>query len=298
MITLQIIITIILIVSSFTATNLIDKFIVSKKAKNNYAYTVVSVSVFFAESIILSLFITWKGITIQDLTIPFITGLMSGFFYIAYFYTLKHEEASQIIPLMNLQPVGLTLIHVFIIGTIFTRYQLFGIIVAVLGVIILESHKTVLSFFKSKATLLGMGYGLLVAIPMAMNESASNSMPFLNMQMPFATGALITASILLIKKDVRATIKEHYKLLPYTIISELTTITGNISIWYGFTLIASPILMGIDTIQPLVLFGITTLLSKYYPHIIKEDNTRKTLIRKFMGTILVVIGCAVLVYTL
>ncbi|MBI5065866.1 EamA family transporter [Candidatus Woesearchaeota archaeon] len=298
MIKVQLLIAIIISLFAWTGGNIIDKFILSKKNTNSYTYTVTSVSILFIESIIISLFLNWNGITLAALTLPFISGILSAVSFIAYYYLLKQEEASQILPLLYLTPIGLILIHVFFFESSFTYSQIFGIIAAVLGTIILESHKTIKELFAQKTTIIGIVYGLLISIPIVMNESASHMMPYWNIQLPFATGVIITVSLLLFRKDVRKTLLKHYKLYPYTIVSEALGMTGNLAFWYALAFITSPLLAAIGNIQPLIIFGFTTLISIYYPHIIKEDLHRKTLLRKFIGIALIVVGTAVIAYTI
>ncbi|MBI4139689.1 DMT family transporter [Candidatus Woesearchaeota archaeon] len=298
MISQELLFVIILTTLAYTSVYIIDKFIVSKKASNVYAYTVVSVSIFWIESIILAFFLNWTGITLLQLWKPFIAGIISGAFYITYFYILNKDEASHAVPLMYLSPIGLTLIHFLFLKSSFTIYQLLGIGGATLGVIILESRHTIKQFFHSKTTLFGIGYGLLVGIPIAINEAASQEIFFWNIQPIFATGSIISVSILLIRKDVRMSILKHYKLVKYTVISEALTITGNIAFWYGITLIGAPLLSGISQITPLILFTTTTVISRYYPHIIEEDQQRTTLLRKTIAITLIVLGTGMIVYAL
>ncbi len=282
---------------SYVIAYLIDKFILSKKATNSYAYTIVSVSIYWVETLILSLFLSWNEFPFQYSWIPFTAGLISGLFYIAYFWLLNKEEASAIVPLMYLTPIGLLMIHYVLFNTTFTSIQLAGIVGAILGVIVLESKHTLKQFLHSKATLLGIAYGILVAIPIAINESATKTLPYWNMQIFFSTGALITVLLLLFRKDVRKTLFQHYKLFKYTIIAEAATVIGHASLWYGFTLVTSPLFEGMGQIIPLILFATTTIISRYYPHIITEDQTRTTLIRKALAITLIVAGTGMLVYT-
>lgn len=295
---LQIFFVIIISILAYASVFVIDKFIVSKKATNNYAYTIVSLTVFWLESVILALFLNWTGIGISELAKPFLAGLMSGVFYIIYFYILNKEEASQIVPLLYLTPIGLTLIHTILLGTSFTIQQLLGIILATIGIVVLESKFTINQFFESKATLLGIAYGLFSAIPIAINELAVREIPAWNIQPIFATGALISASVLLFRKDVRTSLFEHFKIIKYTAVSEALTATGNIAFWHGLMFLTSPILTGINQLTPLILFIIIIFISRYFPKIIKEDQHQSTLIRKTLGITLTIVGTGLLLYTL
>jgi hypothetical protein len=76
---------------------------------------------------------------------------------------------------------------------------------------------------------------------------------------------------------------------------EIISIIGNGSIHYG-AIIAPVGLIALTSegIQPFFLLAIGTILSKFYPHLIKEDIQRKKILIKISASILMVLGLWVL----
>ena len=83
-------------------------------------------------------------------------------------------------------------------------------------------------------------------------------------------------------------------ILAINIISELMSVAGNILT--NFALLLAPVSMVflVNSFQPALVFMLGAIGTKFYPHIIEEDLSRKKLFIKIFSLSLIILGSAVL----
>ena len=84
------------------------------------------------------------------------------------------------------------------------------------------------------------------------------------------------------------------KIFIVNIVTEFLTISGNLVT--NFALLLAPVAMVylVGSFQPAIVLLLTIIGTKFLPHIIKEDISRKALIPKFIAILLMTIGSAIL----
>ena len=88
--------------------------------------------------------------------------------------------------------------------------------------------------------------------------------------------------------------KGGLKIFILNTVTELFTISGNLVT--NFALLLAPVTMVylIGSLQPAIVLFLTILSTKFFPHIIKENLSKRVLIPKILAILLMIIGSAVL----
>ncbi len=84
------------------------------------------------------------------------------------------------------------------------------------------------------------------------------------------------------------------KIFWVNIVSELMTVAGNLL--SNFALVLAPVAMVflVGSFQPAIVLVLTVMGTKFFPHIVKEEMSRKTLIYKILAIATIVGGSALL----
>lgn len=236
-----------------------------------------------------------------DKILLLIAGLLTVIWIILYLYALEIEEISTIVPYFLLVPVfGYILGYIFL-GESLNTNQIFGSIIIFLGLILLSinwgaekrhiKHKVII--YMVFACLIVAVSGILFKyVTIEGNFWVSSFWEYLGLGI---TGIFI---FIFIPKHRKEFLYMHntggYKIFLVNTISELMTISGNLLT--NFALLLAPVTMVylVGSFQPAIVLFLTILGTKFFPHIIKEDLSKKILLPKTIGIAVMLIGTLIL----
>ena len=287
--------------------NVADNFLVanySEKEKEHSSGGLVLFSGLIGIIIMAIIWIFTKGIfdiSSFDKLLLSLTGILTIAWILLYLFTLEIEETSSIVPWFLTIPIFGFILGYFFLGETLNTNQMIGSFVVLLGLsFIVIDFSGEKKKIKKKPIFYMLFVCLLVAISGVIfkyvtvegNFWVSSFWEYFGLS---TTGLLIY----LFSPKYRAQFmhmnrKGGVKIFILNTVTELFTISGNLVT--NFALLLAPVTMVylVGSLQPAIVLFLTILCTKFFPHIVKENLSKKVLIPKMLAILLMIIGSAIL----
>lgn len=241
------------------------------------------------------------SVSFFDISLLLLTGVFTIVWIVLYLFTLEIEEISNIVPWFLAVPVFGYILGYLFLGENLSTNQFIGSGIILLGVFLTSIDwkgekrkvKKKLILYMLVATLIIALSGIIFKyVTIENNFWVSSFWEYIGLGL---SGLLIY----LISPKYRN--EFHFmnrsggkKIFLLNIASELLTISGNLLT--NFALLLAPVAMVylVGSFQPAIVLFLTIVGTKFLPHLIKEDISRKVLIPKIIAIILITIGSAIL----
>lgn len=281
----------------WASSNFVDKYILGKYTKGIFDFVFFSTItswVFFAA---IFLFAGTPEINIYSL-IPIATGMILIYSYGFYGKALELGDTSSLVILFKLIPVVTVILAFAFLGQTLSSNELLGFVIVLVGA-------TIVSFEKSKGIFI-KGFGMiLIAILMwsvmtLFIDYGLTKMSFWDYFMLDNLGSALAGLTMFIIPSIRKQVIEGIKTATtkkYIWFSwnNVLDFFGQMSIKKALAIAPSAglvtVVMQVQSFYA-ILFGI--LLTLFIPHIIKEDISASTLIKKFVGAVIMFSGVYIL----
>lgn len=283
--------------------NIIDDFLVSKyseKEKERSSGGLVLFSSLIGLAIAFFILFFKNGIfniSNLDKILLFVNGGLTITWIILYLYALEIEEVSNVVPWFLMVPVFGYVLGYFFLGETLTINQMIGS-----GVIVFGSFLISLDYSnrKNKIKIKPVIYMLGACIALAVSGFIFK---FVTIDGDFwvssfweylGLGFLGLLLYLFVPKYRNEFLymnkKGGKKIFLVNIFSEIMSVSGNLLT--NFALLLAPISMVflVGTFQPAIVLILAFLGTKFLPHIIKENISRKVMIPKIFSIIIMIIG--------
>lgn len=287
--------------------NIADHYLISKysqREKERSSGGLVIFSSFIGLFIASFILVFSRGIfdiPSTDKLLLLLAGVLTIVWIILYLYTLEIEEVSRVVPWFLTVPVfGYILGYIFL-GETLTQNQILGSIVIFFGLILISINFSGEKRSLKKKPVIYMAFACLIIaisgvifkyVTIEGNFWASSFWEYLGLGM---AGLFIYSFIPKHRNEF------HYmnrlggrKIFLVNVFSELASISGNMLT--NFALLLAPVTMVflVGTFQPAIVLVLTVLGTKFFPHIVTENISRKALVPKILAIILMVIGSTIL----
>lgn len=290
----------------WSLTNIIDKHLTHRHASDGNVWGIVILSCFFP-AILLPIAANYTDINIPNTNwteaslLMFSGGLMVAWIYF-YLKALTEEDTSIVMTLLVLAPLFSLLFGNIILKELPTSIQLIGGAFIVLGSLVV-SYEYTEGTFNKKLIL----YALLASIVMGLMHSLFKfstlegdfwlSMFWRSMGMVLV-GMVLCFSISSIRNTFYHFMSNYLKSgLSLNATNESLTLLGDML--FGFAILFAPIalIQTTEAYQPIFVIVASFILSQAFGvDSVKEDYSRNILIKKIIGTVLVIGGSLVLVF--
>ena len=277
-------------------TNYIDKFLLEK---HNISSTVITIygGIFAFFTGLIILFATgFYPIDTKSLLIILSSGFLTSIYLLPYYKALSIDETSNVIPLYQFYPVFVLILSFIFFKEGFSIAQYIGSALIVGAGFILSAENLGGKIFKLRKSFFYIKISsILFAIAQVLYKFGVTQIPFWN-TLPYegfgiALGALaITVYKNNFKKFKKETNKFKKRIFLLMSINELVYVLARYAGYFAISLISVGIVSILGSFQPLfvLIFGI--ILSVWFPYIIKEVVTRKTIGLKLAAIIIIIIG--------
>ncbi len=301
--------------------NLGDKFVMDKILGDSrvYAFTVAILSLIVV--IIAPWFLKWPGLFL------FLINILAGTFFIFALWTmyeaLKKGEASRVVVVIgSIVPIFTLFFSLILFKENFTLNQWFGMFFLLAGMLqmsLIVSRRTKWSTFtkrtlsvfsgkyKKKWIFLSILSAFLYAVFFISTKYAYSQQEFLSAFIWTRLGGLLPAALFLIDKSSRKIILESFKLKkkrprllrlrkekkPRKFLVILNQGLGSLAaLLQNYAIYLGPvaIINALQGIQYAFLLLLGIFFSFFFPKILKEDISKKVLIKKSTAIVLVGIG--------
>ena len=287
----------------WAVVNIADDYLVSKysqKEKERSSGGLVLFSSLIGLVVAFFIFIFTSGVwavSFVDKILLFITGGLTIVWIILYLYALEIEDISAIVPWFLVVPIfGYFLGYIFL-GETLTKYQIMGTVIVLFGALI---NSIDFSGEKRKLKKRPVFYMVLACIAIAVSGVIFK---FVTIEGSFWVSSfweylglgVFGVFIYILAPKYRS--EFHHmrkiggiKILSVNIISELMSIVGNLMT--NFALLLAPVTMVylVSSFQPAIVLILTILGTKFLPHIITENISKKVLIPKILAIVVMIIG--------
>lgn len=281
--------------------NIADKYLVDKYSTGHHGsggLVLFSSLIGVIVAGLIAIFVEgiWN-IPIMDKFLLLFAGCISILWFILYLYTLEIEEISAVVPLFLMIPIFGYILGSFFLGETLTTHQLIGSAIIMFGVLLISIDfagekrrikvKPVLYMICSSIMIAFVGV-IFKFVTVEGNFWISSFWEYLGMGI---TGILIFLFIPKIRREFMYMNKKGgKKIFALNTVSEFMSVIAHLLM--NFALLLAPVTMVylVGSFQPVILFFLTILGTKFFPKIISESLHHKILIPKTLAIIIIVAG--------
>jgi len=242
------------------------------------------------------------GFDFNNIFLGAIEGVVYIFALYSMYYVINKSEVSVAIPIIGgIQPVFVFLLTVFIFGfTGFVLKDIFALIILILGTVLISFNNNFK--FNKNVFLLAIIPAMLFALDFILTKQVFETNTFWHGLVLMRTFSFLTVLVFLFNKKFKKEIfKKKKKVNKKGIIFLLAQGSGGIGIvLQSFAISIVPVfylatLNALKGVQYAFLFLIIIFVSLVFPKILKEDLSKKVLLRKGFSIILIGLGIVLLV---
>jgi len=281
----------------FAFTNLFDKFSVSKKFKNIYSFAVVINILYFIFNAIIIFYLRNTLVFGWPFFWAAVSGVAFYSMWIFWWKSLTTGEVSRSSAMFFTQPLWNAFLAIIILKESLTSMKWLAIIFIVGGAILSSFERK-----KNKESFnIAYVYALLAAIVSALGNTiakyAMGSMPGLTVQAIeyFVTVPLYI--ILLKNKQVRSEVVKSLTHFKSSILMFLRSALGfGACSSFMLAVSAGPVSLAsaLSSIQPLLILFYSTLISLFFPKIIKEETSKGAFLTKLIAVVMIITGAMII----
>jgi drug/metabolite transporter (DMT)-like permease len=280
----------------FSISSYIDKFLLEKHDISPTVITVYGGIFAFIAGLVMFFITGFYPIDLKSLLIILSSGFLTNIYLLPYYKALSADETSRIIPLFQFYPIFVLILSFILLKEGFSTAQYVGSALIVGSGFLLSVEKLEGKIFKLRKSFFYMMISCFIfAVAQVLYKFGVTEIPFWN-TLPYegfgiALGAL---SIVLYKNNFskfkKETTKFKKRVFIFLTINELVYIVGRYTGYFAISLISVGLVSILAGLQPLftLIYGI--ILSIWFPHIIKEVITKKTLGLKFTAIVIIIVG--------
>jgi len=280
----------------FGINNFIDKFLLEKHNISPVVITIYGGIAAFILGLVLLFINGLYPIDTKSLLIILVSGLLTTLYLLPYYKALTLDETSRVIPLFQFYPIFVFIISFLLLGEKLTSAQYFGSIIIVIGGFLLAVEKLEGKIFKLRKSFFYMILSSFIfALAQVLYKFGVTEIPFWH-TLPYegfgiGFGAILVASyknnFSQFKKETK---KFRKRVFIYLGINELVYIFSRYTGYFAISLISVGIVSVIASLQPLFVLIYGIILSIWFPYILKEVITKKTISLKLLSIIIITIG--------
>ncbi len=277
----------------FAVINIIDKHLLERKINNYYSYLVILGFFYILFAFLVWLFAGFPQLTPKLLLVALVAGACYGAVHFFYSYYMTHVEVSRAAGIVFIFPAFVAILSRIILGEQIPTLKYFAIALAIIGGITLGMESFSRFRFMRSFWFIILNVILLSVTSVADKYLLSHINYFHTYILETLVVALMIISPLFSKK-VRADMKQamHYRSIIFII--SLIGLLGSFAFLAATSMAPVTLVTAMATTQPAYVFIISTLLSIFMPHIIKERISKRIIVYKILGIALVVTAAIIL----
>ena len=285
----------------WSVANHTDKFLLEKFFKGGGTAVLMLFSTIFAVFVLPILYIVHPAVfnlSFFHLCALVITGILNAISIYLYLRSLEKDEATVVVPLFQLNPVFAYILGYFFLGEMLTTQQLIAGIIVIMGALIISFEvneenrfglkKHVALYMTLSSFLLALNHVIFKVIALEISFIPATFWSYFGY---FLVGVAIFSISPKHRGDFLALFKNNKgPVLGANALTEVLTIAGNMFISYATLLAPIGLVFLVYPYQPVFVFAIGVLLTKFAPHIATEKISGRHLFHKIAAILVVFIG--------
>ena len=276
-----------------------DKYIVSKRMKDPYVYLVWFVIVGVLMSSFILPFINFSFPSFDTFLLLVLCAALYFYGGLPYIRAVQMEEASRINIWWNTIPLFSLIIGWSFFNETFTIFQLAAFIFLVVGAFVASMHVKRKKIKFSKAVWLMLFASLSYALYAVIFHTAVQNFSFISAFVLVQFLMLGFALTLFVSRKFRKSFNEEFKKLDWNLAGWVFGLSfldnfGMLLNQWALVFGVAAMVFAFEGSQTLFVFILATLLSIFYPRIVKEELDRKNIILKLVALVFMIVGVLIL----
>jgi uncharacterized membrane protein len=287
----------------WATTNFIDKFLVSKHFESDTDTLIIySAVIGLPVAILIALFKPEVlSLNLKVVTLIVLNSFLYILYLFPYFKALSKADTSIVTSLFQTIPVFSYFLAFFILGETISGLQILGSLFVIAGAVGIS-----LKFNKGKVRLttevllLQLLASFIIALNYLFFKFFAIKSDFWTVSFWQYLGFAIFGLVMLVAvRSYRESFivsfrRSSKEIINLNILNEVLNISATIIFTFATLLAPLALVWVINGIQPLFVFLIGAGLTLFFPHLIKEDISRKTVLQKVFFMIIIAIGAYLL----
>ncbi len=294
----------------WSLVNISDSYLVERNKHIGHPIgSLVIFSALFGFIAALGIFLFTKDsfqLSVSDIAILVIAGFCNLLWIVFYLNALSHDDVSSVVPWFLTAPLFAYILGYFVLDEKLIPKQLIGGFIILIGGLILSIRKNKDSTeggykVRWKPILLMTIASLLIAVWGILFKFVGKESGFWVASFWEHIGLGISGIIVLVfAKSYREGFSLMFKqsgrsILTLNLFSETATIVGNLLANYALLLVPVTMVFLLEVSQPMVVFLLGIICTKFFPKILTEDISLKNILHKTISIIIMIVGALVLV---
>jgi len=280
----------------FAFSNILEKFILEKKVKNPL---ILFISGAFLQPLIVIFilpFILGHNISLSSILFSCLAGFLVVLSWIFIYLGLVRDEASRVIAIFHVFPIFVVILAVIFLKESISLFEIGAILLAVLGAILISLKRDKLSsglkirriFWIALAAAAAEAF-LEIVDKHILSQVSIWQLIFIGHLAEFFVALICFFLFKRLRQGTRE-IFANFSSLKWVVVLHLVYFLS-IALFL-FALVGGLVshVSAVTTIQPLFVFILALILSRFWPAFLEEKLDKKTIIIKIISIILIITG--------
>jgi len=285
----------------WAATNHFDKYLLSKYFKGGGVGALMVFSSIVGLCLLPFIYLLHPEV-ISSFNSKFLLISFNGFFYVLallpYFYALKKDETSVSAALFQMIPIFSYILAYVVLGETLRSSQLLGGLIVILGSVLITLDLTDHKKVKFKKEIFGLMVlsCLFFAVNFLFFKFYAIQYDFWVTSFWEYIGFAVFASLLLVfvapyrKEFINVLKKNSLAVIAVNGVNEIINIVAKVSFNVASLLTPITLIWIVDGLQPFFIFIYGVLLTVFFPHLGKENISKKILAQKIVAILVMFVG--------
>ena len=236
-------------------------------------------------------------ITLLQGTILCLNGVLVMGALLCYYYALEHDEATYVVPFYQTIPIFAYVLGFLILKETIGLGQIYASLIIILGALILSFDLAGAGFrFKTKVVVLMLTASFLYGATSVLFKLVALDVGFWPATFwdyvgRFVLGVVLFLAIPSFRTQFFLLLRENkVTILAFTSVSEILFIVGESLVAYATLFAPVALVLLVNAFQPIVVLALGLVLTLLLPRLVSESLTRRQLVQKVIGVLLVVLG--------
>jgi len=281
----------------FAASNIIDKYVISKLVKNPLSPVMISGTIGVIISLLIYLFQGFAILSYVNILWAFVAGILYILTIIFYFKAVNIDEISRIVPIFYTSSLFILILAAIFLGEIFTPIKYLGIFLLIMGAILVSS-KNILKIRFGKSFWFMVLAALSIAASSIIVKYLLNFADFWTIfgYERFGEVFALIPIFYLSFSDLSSSVKKFgLKSIGLMSLSETIGLIGLLLVTIGTSIGYVTLVNALTSVQPLFVLLFAVLISIFYPKILKEEIGKSVVFQKIIAIILMFIGALLII---
>ena len=284
----------------YGVTNFIDKFLIEKKVRDGEFLAMISGVVSFVFGIGVLSLNRWPTVGLAPTVILLTSGVLFQLALLPWYKAIDLDDPSRVAALFQAIPIFTFIFAYFLLGEQLSWHQAAGFVLIIAGGFILSLRKFSGDIFKiRKSTKYMLLAVILNAIPPVLFKAVTPESDFWIMSgyefIGMGIGSALTYFYVVQRRPhlrhlLRSLENVRREALAFITVNEAVYFSANILFFAAVTMAPVSLISAMGGFQPFFMIAMGLILARWFPKMVKEDISRKTLKTKIGAALLIFLG--------